>query len=178
MPRLNTRILLSCAAIGVVTGLLFMVTGGLHIIVITIAPWAYGALIGMYFLPGAIAQGTYRLPLVGLITIVLAGLLTAISPIQSLGWAVFAYLVMIGVLQELPWAVTGYRRRTRTGAVIGSLVSGALLGLLFALVFQGKTGSVWLDVAQAALTVVSVLLFTLLGWVIAKALHRAGVGRA
>ncbi|MCD7100515.1 ECF transporter S component [Pseudoclavibacter sp. 13-3] len=177
MPRLTTRILLSCAAIGVVTGLLFMLTGGLHIVLITIAPWAYGALIGLYFLPGAIAQGTYRLPLVGLITIVLAGLLTAISPIQSLGWAVFAYLVLIGVLQELPWAVTGYRRRTRTAAIIGAIVSGALFGLLFALVFHGKTSSVWLDVTQAALTVVSVLFFTLLGWVVAGALHRAGVGR-
>jgi energy-coupling factor transport system substrate-specific component len=179
MAHLSTRLLLSCAAIGVATGLLFIVTGGLHVVVLTTVPWLYGALIGLYFLPGAIAQGTFRRSLVALVTILVSGLLTAVSPVQSLGWAVFAPILLIGVLQELPWAVTRYRRCTRRAAMTGAVVSGTLLGVLFAVVVHGRalTPSIWLDIAQGALTLASVLAFTALGWTVAAALHRAGVGR-
>jgi energy-coupling factor transport system permease protein len=38
MAHLSTRLLLSCAAIGVATGLLFIVTVGLHVVVLTTVP--------------------------------------------------------------------------------------------------------------------------------------------
>lgn len=176
MPRLSTRVLLSCAAISIVTGVLFVLTGALHAVVIATVPWLYGALIGLYFLPGAIAQGLFRLPGVAVVTILFAAVLTALSPVMSLGWAVFGPMALIGVLQELPYAVFAYRRRTRRVALIGATASGLLLGGVFAYIFEFSHGQIVLAVLQLVATTVSVLLFSWLGWFISDRLRAAGVG--
>lgn len=176
MPRLSTRVLLSCAAISIVSGVLFVLTGALHAIVIATVPWLYGALIGLYFLPGAIAQGLFRLPGVALVTILFAAVLTALSPVMSLGWAVFAPMALIGVLQELPQAVFAYHRRTRRVSLIGAGFSGLLLGGVFAYIFEFSKGEVWLAVLQLAATTAAVVLITWLGWLISDRLRAAGVG--
>jgi hypothetical protein len=55
MKNTSTRLLLSCAALGVAGGILFVVNAYIGGTVNAVAPMLYGLTLGVYFLPGAIA---------------------------------------------------------------------------------------------------------------------------
>ena len=107
---LSTRVLLTCAAIGVATGLLTAAAGWISVPVWAVYPLAvvYGLVLGVHVVPGIIAQELLRLPWVALISHVIAALVaTAFSPqwiARYLGMA-----LLIGALQEGIAALTRYR---------------------------------------------------------------------
>ena len=107
-PLLSTRVLLVCAAIGVATGIVGGIAGSLSLVVLATAPFLYGMLLGAHVLPGIIAQEVLRLPLVALITHVLAALVaSAFAPMwigRFLGTA-----LLFGAIQEAVAAATRYR---------------------------------------------------------------------
>ena len=82
--RLSTSVLLTCAAIGVATGVLGGIAGWITIPVLAALPIVYGFVLGVHVLPGIIAQEALRLPWVALITHGVAALVgIAIAPIYA-----------------------------------------------------------------------------------------------
>lgn len=175
MTRFSTRLLMACAALGVAGGVLFTahaLVGGLAVNTI---PFLYGLTMGVYFLPGTLAQALFHRGGVGLLTSALAGLIA--SPFQPIGFTALLVSLGVGVVQELPFAIGRYRSWRPWlfwlgGGIQGLLVSGAAFGIL-----RGQD----LGAAGSALLVASFLvspaIFTGIALSLAKALDRAGVAR-
>ncbi|MDO9395344.1 MAG: ECF transporter S component [Herbiconiux sp.] len=175
MKNVSTRLLLSCAAIGVAGGLLFIVNAYLGGTVNAVLPVLYGVTLGVYFVPGAMAQALFRRGGVALLVAVLAGLVSA--AFQPLGFGAALIAVGIGLVQELPFAVLRYRRWPVWLFVVGAAVSGVVLAVgMYRLV-----GARDLDAAGTAVLLAgsfaSPVLFTLLALALARALAATGVTR-
>ena len=176
MRNSSTRLLLTCAAIGVGGGLVFVVSGYIQGLMAATIPILYGSLIGVYFLPGVIAQSLLRRGGVALLTGLFAGLVAAAFSPQ---WF-FRYLgagIAIGLLQELPFVVTRYRYWKAwifyLAAAIAGLVFG--LGVFVAVGLSHFTG--WANLVYFSLFVLSPIAVTWLGRVIADRLDKTGVAR-
>ena len=175
MKNTSTRLLLSCAAIGVAGGLLFIVNSYIGGTVNAVIPVLYGLTLGVYFVPGAIAQALYRRGGVALLVGVLSGLVSA--AFQPLGFLAALIALGIGAVQELPFLVTRYR----IWPVWLFVAGGALSGLILAVGMYRLVGAHDLDgVGTAILLVgsfVSPMVFTLLALALARALAATGVAR-
>lgn len=175
MKNISTRLLMSCAAIGVAGGVLFAVNAWLGGTVANLVPVAYGATIGVYFIPGALAQALFRRPWVGLLTSAVSGLVAV--PLQAIGFGALAIALVIGLLQELPFLVTRYRRWRWWLFAAGGLFSGLITtGGAFRLLGAEDFGPIGVTVLVAAF-LLSPLAGTLLGVALAAPLERAGIGR-
>ncbi len=174
--RLSTRVLLTCAAIGVATGLLGGVEGWLAVPVIATVPIVYGFLLGVHVLPGIIAQEALRLPWVALITHLLAALASsAVAPpyaLQFLGTA-----VLFGGIQEIVAAAVRYR----SWAAWRFFISGAIIGVIVAaaVYFAAHLSALplWAQIVYLGLSVLGPIVWTAVGLGIGAALRRAGVAR-
>ncbi|WP_382308078.1 ECF transporter S component [Herbiconiux sp. UC225_62] len=175
MKNTSTRLLLSCAAIGVAGGLLYIVASYLGGTVNALVPMLYGLTLGVYFLPGAIAQFLFRRGGVALLVAVLSGLVSA--AFQPLGFLAALIAVGIGALQELPFLIFRYRRWPVWLFMAGAVLSGVVLAIgMYRLV-----GARDLDPAGAIVLVIgsvlSPVVFTLLAIAIGRALAATGVAR-
>ncbi len=173
---LSTRVLLICAAIGVATGILGGIEGALTPAVLATVPVIYGLMLGVHVLPGIIAQEVLRLPLVALITHVIAALVaSAVAPpyiLQFLGTG-----LLFGGIQEGVAALTRYRawgpwRFFISGAIIGVIVA---MAVFFAA--HLRTFPLWAQILYLALSVLGPLAWTALALGIGAGLRRAGVAR-
>lgn len=174
---LSTRVLLICAAVGVATGIVGGIAGLLTPLVLVAAPFAYGLLLGAHVLPGIIAQEVLRLPLVAIVTHVLAALVSsAFNP----AWAgrFIGTALLFGLIQEGVAALTRYR----AWGVWRFFVSAAIIGVLLAAVvyFAADLAALapWAQVAYLVLSVLSPIAWTALGVAVGAGLRRAGVVRA
>lgn len=175
MKHVSTRLLMSCAAIGVAGGVIFTVNAWLGGVLANLVPLVYGLTIGLYFIPGAVAQALVQRPGVGLITSAFAGLVS--SPFQPIFFGAFLIALAIGLMQEVPFAIARYRvwrpwLFAAGAAACGIVTSGAAFQVLAGNDF-GVAGTI---VAFAAFGV-SPLVCTMLAVWLAGALARAGVGR-
>jgi len=175
-PLLSTRVLLVCAAIGVATGIVGGIAGSLSIVVLATAPFAYGLLLGAHVLPGIVAQEVLRLPMVALITHVLAALVaSAFAPMWALRFLGTALL--FGAIQEAVAALTRYR----AWGPWRFFISAAIIGVVIAVVvfFAADLGVLapWAQIAYLALSVLSPIAWTALGLGTGRGLRRAGVAR-
>lgn len=174
--RVSTRVLLSCAAIGVGGGLVAAASGYFAGLIAAIAPMLYGITIGAHFLPSVVALALLRRPGVALLTGVIAGLVGAAFAPMWLGRYVGTGL-LVGALIELPFLISRYRRWSPWLFYVSAAVAGVILagGVFIALGAEHYSAPVWL--AYIALFVASPLFFTWIGRVIARALERTGVAR-
>ena len=124
---------------------------------------------------GTLAQALFRRPGVALLTTGLAGLVA--SPFQLIGFQALLISLAVGVAQELPFVVSGYRYWKRwvfwvAGLAYGLLVTGAAFGIL-------RGGE--LSALGATLVVISFFIsppiFTAVALWLADALAKAGVAR-
>lgn len=175
MKNISTRLLLACAAIGVAGGVLFTAHAWVGGLTVNTIPFLYGITMGLYFLPGALAQALFHRGGVALLTAALSGLVA--SPFQPIGFMAFLIGLAIGAAQELPFLIARYRYWKRWLFVLSSVlqglfVTGAAFGIL-----RGHD----YDVLGSALIVVcffiSPPIFTLIAMWLAGALDRAGVAR-
>lgn len=175
MTRLATRALLTCAAIGAAGGLLILPVTLLLGPAALSAVLLWGAVQGVWYLPGALAQRLLRLPGVGLLTTLIMSLTLAVA---TGGYAGVLTTAAIGVILEIPFLVTRYRRWHPVLFVIAGVVAGGINAATFSLVVNGWTGFPgWMPVVYPVVTVLGVVGFILLGVGIADRLHAAGVGR-
>lgn len=175
MSSISTRLLLTCAAIGVAGGIVFSISAYISGTLAAVAPLFYGAVIGVYFLPGVVAQALLRRGGVALITSVIAGLVSV--PFQPIGFAAVMAAGSIGALQEIPFALGLYRYWKAWLFYLAVTVAGIVFGLGVFLAQGAETAQPWVQVVHIGLFVVSPILFTWIGRTVAKGLDRTGAGR-
>ncbi len=107
--RTSTRVLLSCAAIGVGGGLVAGASGYLAAAFAAFGPLLYGITAGTHFLPSVVALALLKRPGTAVLAGVIAGLVGAAFAPWWIGRFVGTGL-LVGVLLELPFLITRYRR--------------------------------------------------------------------
>jgi len=177
MQRLSTRLLLTCAAIGVGGGLVFVVSGYIGGTISATAPVLYGLIIGVYFLPGVVAQALLRRGGVALMTGLTAGLVSAAFSPQWF-FRYFGTGLAIGLLQELPFAVSRYRVWRAWVFFLAAGIAGVLFGGSVLVALGLEHFAPVAQIVYIALFVLSPIAFTAMGRAVAAALARAGVGRS
>lgn len=176
MRNSSTRLLLTCAAIGVGGGLVFVVSGYVQGLLSATVPILYGSLIGIYFFPGVVAQSLLRRGGVALLTGLFAGLVAAAFSPQ---WF-FRYLgagIAIGLLQELPFVVTRYRYWKAWIFYLAAGVAGLVLGLGVFVAIGASHFAGWVNLIYFGLFIVSPVAVTWLGRLIADRIDKTGVAR-
>ncbi|MBT2516351.1 ECF transporter S component [Streptomyces sp. ISL-90] len=175
--RTSTRVILSCAAIGVGGGLFAAGAGYLAGLVAGIVPMLYGITIGSHFLPSAVALALLKRPGVAILTGFIAGLVgAAFAPqwiLRFLGTG-----LLVGALLELPFLVTRYKNWSPVLYYLAAGAAGVLLAAGTFVVLGPEHYAPWFWALYLALFVLSPVLFTWLGRAIAVSLSRAGVARA
>ncbi|WP_438354558.1 ECF transporter S component [Microbacterium sp. CJ88] len=173
--RISTSVLLTCAAIGVATGLVGGAAGWLTVGVLALTPWAYGLLLGVHVLPGIIAQEVLRMPWVALLAHVLAALVSsAVAPIYVLNFLGTA--ILFGGIQELVAAVVRYRSWAPWRFFISAIVIGAVVAAAVYFAAHLKVLGPWALVAGLVLAVVGPVAWTAAGLGVGAGLRRAGIG--
>ena len=171
---LSTRTLLVCAAIGVATGILGGIAGLLTPVVIVSAPFLYGLLLGAHVLPGIIAQEVLRLPLVALVTHVIAALISsAFNPAWALRFIGTALL--FGAIQEGVAALTRYRSWGRWRFFVSAVVIGAFVAVVVWFAAHMDALAPWARVLYIAVSVMGPVVWTAIGIAVGNSLRRAGV---
>jgi energy-coupling factor transport system substrate-specific component len=176
MTFFSTRLLLTCAAIGVAGGLVFGVVGYLHPVVLLTAPLLYGALIGVYFFPGVVAQSLLRRGGVALLTGTIAGLAaSALDPVNL--WRHLGVGLLIGALQELPFALSRYRYWKGWIFFLAAVVAGIVMGAFVLVIFGADRFAPTAETVYIALFVLSPLLVTWLARIVARGIDSTGAAR-
>lgn len=175
MKNISTRLLIACAAIGVAGGVLFTAHAWVGGLTVNTIPFLYGVTMGIYFLPGALAQALFHRGGVALLTAALSGLVA--SPFQPIGFMAFVIGLVIGLVQELPFLIVRYRVWKPwlfmiSGFISGLITMGAAFGIL-----GGQNYTLAGTILVVAAFFISPPLFTLLALWLAKALDGAGVAR-
>jgi len=175
MRNVSTRLLLTCAAIGVAGGLVFALNAWIGGTIAALAPLFYGFTIGVYFVPGVVAQYVIRRGGVAVLTAGIAGLVTA--PLQPLGFWATLIAIAIGAFQELPFLITRYRRWSTWLFLVG----GVIAGIVCALGMYRTLAKDALDAGSGAVLMsgyfVAPVVFTALAVLLGAALVRTGVAR-
>ncbi|GAB3615452.1 hypothetical protein GCM10027416_00090 [Okibacterium endophyticum] len=176
MRNTSTRLLLTCAAIGVAGGLVFIGSSYIDILIASTLPVVYGVLVGVYFLPGVIAQSLLRRGGVAVLSGFVAGLVSGTFT-PPLFFVYLATGVGVGVLQEVPFLIGRYRYWKPWVFYLTAVIAGALFGggVMYAMGFEKHTG--WFAAVYFGLFALSPLLFTWLGRVVAHNLDKTGVAR-
>jgi len=175
MKKLSTRLLLTCAAIGVAGAVVCLPTIYLSLGLLGIAPPFYGFIVGVHVFPGVIAQSLFRRGGIALVTATLTGL--ACAPFSPMGIGTIAPYVFVGLLQEIPFAVTLYRYWRGWVYYLAAVIAGLGIGGVLFVVLASQHAAFWVQLVQSGAFVVSLLAFTAIGRVVASGLQRAGVGR-
>lgn len=172
-PGFDTRTIMTCAAIGV-AGSVFLVPAYLVMatMVVTVPPVA-AAVHGFYYLPQLVALALLRRPGVGVLASTVGGLICV--PLSSLGWLALVLQFVGGVLMEVPFLLTRYRRWgtpmfVASAAVIGT--GGAVPTLL------GEGAERFGPALSVTLVVIAALAAGLYGFLavrVARAVAKAGV---
>lgn len=174
--RLSTSVLLTCAAIGVATGVLQAIAGAVSAPVSAALPIVYGLVLGAHVLPGVIAQELLRLPWVALITHGVAALVgSAIVPLwvgRYIGTA-----LLIGGLQELVAAIGRYRKWETWRFFVSAAVVGVVIATAIWFAADVSKFALWGQIVYVALFVLGPIAWTAVGLAIGRALRRAGVPR-
>lgn len=172
----STRILLSCAAIGVAGGVVAGGSGYLALVLAAISPVFYGITIGVHFLPSVVAFALLRRPGTALLAGLIAGLVGAAFAPHWLPRLVGTAL-LVGALIELPFLVTRYKRWDAWMFYLAAIVAGVGIAAVVFVALGGEHFAAWMWAVALPLYAGSPALFTWLGRLIAKQLERAGVAR-
>ncbi|WP_168200377.1 ECF transporter S component [Protaetiibacter larvae] len=175
MGRFTTRYLLSCAAIGVAGGLLLIPANLYAGTVAKGVPLLYAPIVGVWILPVVIALALLRRPGAGVLTALIAGIVTIPSSPNGAGAVIT--MLMIGVLLELPFAVLLYRRWHPAIFLVATAVLAALYGFVTWRSLDVASQPTWAQITFVALLIVSGLVGAVVGLAIARAVERTGVTR-
>jgi energy-coupling factor transport system substrate-specific component len=174
--RLSTSVLLTCAAIGVATGVLQAGAGAISGFVSAGAPILYGLVLGVHVLPGVVAQELLRRPWVALITHLIAALVaSAVVPLwigRYIGTA-----LLVGALQELVAATSRYERWEPWRFFLSAVIVGAVIAVAIWFAADVSRFPLWGQIVYVALFLLGPVLWAAVGLAISRALRRAGVPR-
>lgn len=173
--RIPTVVLLTCVAIGVAGGALLAPANWLSILIATAVPWASLSIVGLWLLPPVIALRLLQRPLVGILVGFISGLV--IVPFSGMGFA--------SVLTNLSWALAAeiafiavlWRRWNTWLHYLGAVITTAVYLSLYWGYFNLSALSVGVQIAAVVVTLLSCVVGTALGILIADALRNAGVAQ-
>ncbi len=175
--RTSTRVLLSCAAIGVGGGLVAGASGYLAAAFAAFGPLFYGITVGTHFLPSVVALSLLKRPGTAVLAGVIAGVVgTAFAP-----WWIWRYIgtgLLVGALIELPFLVTRYRRWDPWLFYVSSGFAGLVLAVAVFIALGAEYYAWWAWAIALPLWVVSPVFFTWVGRLVAARLARAGVAQS
>lgn len=174
--RFPTRVLLSAAALGAAGAVYISLISLASVFTGAIAYYAYAATIALWALPVLVSQVLLRRPGVALLTALLMGLISA----PFIGGSVthIASFVAVGVLFELPFLITRYRRWSRSMFWVAHPISALVYTALYAVtVFLAYDLPVWWMFAILVVGgIASCVAVTALGQLIGGRLRAAGLG--
>ncbi|GAB3598302.1 ECF transporter S component [Microbacterium tumbae] len=173
--RFPTRILLTCAAIGVATGILIIPATALSTFLSPIAPPLSALTYGAWVIGYVIALRLLEAPGVGILTGILSGLVAA--PLSATGPAIVITNVMFAFFVELPFLVTLYRRWHRWMYYTGTGLASVLYAIWAGFAADMAAFPSWVIGTFIVVTVLASLIGVWLGIVIADRLRRAGVAQ-
>ena len=173
---LSTRVLLTCAAIGVACGILGGIAGWITPAVIATVPIVYGFVLGVHVIPGIIAQETLRLPWVALMAHLFAALVASAMAPQWAGRFI-GTAVLFGGIQELVAALTRYRVWKAWRFFVSAVVIGVLIAVIVAFAAHIGTLALWAQIVYLVLAVVGPVAWTAVALAIGAGLRQAGVAR-
>lgn len=177
MRRTTTRILLSCAAIGVGGGLVAGASGYLAAAFAAFGPLFYGVTVGAHFLPSIVALALLKRPGTAVLAGVIAGLVGAIFAPWWIGRFVGTGL-LVGALIEVPFLVTRYRRWSPWMFYVAAVFSGVVLAIGVFIGLGAEHYTAWAWAIALPLWVLSPVAFTWIGRLIAARLASAGVAQS
>jgi energy-coupling factor transport system substrate-specific component len=174
--RFPTRVLLSAAALGAAGGVYVVALNWASVLTGAIAYYAYAATIALWALPVFVAQALLRRPGIALLTSVIMGLINA--AFTPFGVQQLMNFVVVGIVMELPFAVTLYRRWSKrffwVAHPVSALLQSAIYTVSVILAFEAVP---WWALAIAIVGgVISSFVVTWLGQLIAGRLRKAGLG--
>ncbi|WP_054682651.1 ECF transporter S component [Microbacterium sp. No. 7] len=172
---MTTRLLLTCAAIGVAGGLANIGNAYLFNMLVVVAPMLLGVAAGLYFLPGVVALAALRRGGVGLLTSVIAGLVQV--PFVPTGIISVSVFVIIGVLMELPFLLGGYRYWRPWLFFVMALWAAAFYSVYWFFAYDLVSSTVVLQIGLPLILAVVLLLTVLIAQLLAAQLAHVGVLR-
>lgn len=175
MSGFSTRLLLSCAAIGVAGGILGIPNYHLFTALSVAAPFLMGLAAGLYVLPGVVAQAAFRRPGVGFLTTMLAGVVSA--PFTPTGFASVYGWLWIAVIMELPYAVALYRYWRAPVAYALAVGAAGLYTWMWWTYYDMGTYAAWAQALLPSLLLVGLVGSTWLGRLVAGRLAATGALR-
>ncbi|WP_448005218.1 ECF transporter S component [Agromyces bauzanensis] len=177
MHRTSTRVLLSCAAIGVVGGVVAGASGYLAGAFAAFGPMLYGLTVGTHFLPSVVALALLKRPGMA----VLAGLIAGLVGAAFAPWWLWRYVgagLLVGLLIEIPFLLTRYRRWDAWLFYAAAGFAGLVIAIAVFIGLGAEHYAWWAWAIALPLWVLSPVLFTWIGRVIAARLAKAGVAQA
>lgn len=170
----NTRVIMTSAALGVAFGIVLVPVSIYTLAVTATLPVLAAMGYGVWGMAALVPVALQRRFGVGILASTVAGFVA--GPLSGYGWAMGLMMLVWGVLMELPFIATRFRRFSAWMFVIAGLVIG-VVNVAFSYVPLGMDQMA--PGAVAFITVASVassVLFSWLAFVIARGLTKAGIG--
>ncbi|MFV4914828.1 ECF transporter S component, partial [Microbacterium lacticum] len=175
MGRVTTAYLLTCAAIGVATGLLIIPATAFSTATYATLPPVSALVAGAWVIGFVIAMRLIERPGAALLTGLISGLVA--TPLSTTGPAIVITNVMFAAFIELPFLVTLYRRWSRWLYYVGATLLATFYAVWTVTAANMQAFPVWVVVLYVVALFASELGAVALGIVIADRLRAAGVAR-
>ena len=175
MSRVSTVYLLTCAAIGVATGILIVPATALSTLTHSTLPPVSALLAGAWVIGYVIAMRLTERPGAAIIAGLVSGVVAA--PLSTTGPAIVITNVMFAAFIELPFLLTLYRRWGRGLYYAGAGALATVYGAYSVISSNMQSFAPWVLVLYVAALFASAIGAVALGLLIADRLRRAGVAK-
>ncbi|MEM7331394.1 MAG: ECF transporter S component [Chloroflexota bacterium] len=171
----TTRDLLVTAVIGIVFGLLIsvVVNFGLVLWAATTPLVAVAVFNGAFVMSGMTAPYLIRRPGASIISELITGL--AMSPFTAFGIGAIVGRLMEGIVYEIPFLATRYRRYGWVPMMLGGVIGGTAFFLMTMMVYGAQNLATGLLIGLVFINTVSCVLGVVLSRKMVEALVRSGV---
>ncbi len=175
MGKVTTAYLLTCAAIGVATGLLIIPATAFSTLTHATLPPLSALVAGAWVVGFVVAMRLIERPGAALLTGLISGLVAA--PLSATGPVIVVTNVMFAAFIELPFLVTLYRRWSRWLYYLGATALAVLYGAWTVTAANMQSFPFWVVALYLVTLLASELAAVALGILIADRLRAAGVAR-
>lgn len=175
MGKVTTAYLLTCAAIGVATGLLIIPATAFSTMTYATLPPVSALVAGAWVIGFVIAMRLVERPGAAVVTGIISGLVA--TPLSTTGAAIVVTNVLFAAFVELPFLVTLYRRWSRWLYYAGAALLAVFYSVWTVTAADMQSFPVWVVALYVAVLFASELGAVALGIVIADRLRRAGVAK-
>lgn len=166
----STRALMVCAALAAAFTVLFIGYTWAELAILPVAPLVIVFTSGLWFALPLLAMLYVQRPGAALITAAIAGLIASFA--SPYGWQLLAFAAVYGLIVEIPFAVTAWRRFGVVMTGIVGLVFGAGSVGAYWMIFTGAGFGTAMLIVMVIATVIAFLAWAFAAWALARALRR------